>query len=271
MGERTVREIVYSTCDAIWRKLQPICMPTPDEAMWIQIEKEFCDKWNFPNLIGALDGKHVQIEAPPHSGSQFFCYKKFFSVVLLSLVDSNCKFIAVDVGGFGKNSDGSIFNNSNLGLALRNNELNIPNCKPLPGTNCILPHVIVGDEAFPLRTYLMRPYPREQAQGNEDKKVFNYRLSRARNVSENAFGILVRKFRVFEHRMSMSYEHVNAVILAACCLHNFLRDDACHWTEKDLQVSVSDIENLQNLQGTGGNASHDALTEINLRITLIHQ
>ena len=92
--------------------------------------------------------------------------------------------------------------------------------------------------------------------GMKTKKVFNYRQSWARNVSENAFGILVRKFRVFEHRMSMSYEHVNAVILAACCLHNFLRDDACHWTEKDLQVSVSDIENLQNLQGRLPEVTH---------------
>ena len=82
MGEHTVREIVYSTCSAIWRILQPICMPAPTEAMWIQIEKEFNNnKWNFPNLIEALVRKHIQTEAPPHSGTQFFCYKKFFRIV----------------------------------------------------------------------------------------------------------------------------------------------------------------------------------------------
>jgi hypothetical protein len=51
-------------------------MPSPDEKMWIEIEKNVCNKWNFPNLIGAIDVKHVTIQAPPHSGSNFFCYKK---------------------------------------------------------------------------------------------------------------------------------------------------------------------------------------------------
>ncbi|KAJ8970424.1 hypothetical protein NQ314_001241 [Rhamnusium bicolor] len=72
LGERSVREIVYSCCDAIWRKLQPIVMPTPYEAMWLKIELDFYTKWNFPNLIGAIDGKHVLIQAAPHSGTQFF-------------------------------------------------------------------------------------------------------------------------------------------------------------------------------------------------------
>ncbi|KAJ8969832.1 hypothetical protein NQ314_001561 [Rhamnusium bicolor] len=70
------------------------------------------------------------------------------------------------------------------------------------------------------------------------KTVFNYRLSRGRNVSENCFRILVRKFRVFEHKLNMLHEHINSVVIAACCLHNFLRNDSCHWTECDINVSL---------------------------------
>ncbi|XP_023717693.1 protein ALP1-like [Cryptotermes secundus] len=234
-------------------------MPQPDEDMWVKIEDDFCKKWNFPNLLGAIGGKHMLIQAPPHSGSQYFCYKKVFSIALSALVDASYKFIFIDVGAYGTNSDSSIFKRSALGTGLENNTLNIPTEKQLPGSNTTLPHVIVGDEAFPLRTYLMTPFSRDQARGNEERKVFNYRLSQVRNVSENSFGILVRKFRIFEHRLSLSHEHANCVILAACILHNYLRHDNCYWSENDLQVAVSDMQGLRNLERCGGPPPQAAL------------
>lgn len=71
MGERTVREIVYSTCEAIIEVLQLIVMPKPSEDTWIESEKGFYEKWNFANAIAAIDGKHVLIQAPPHSAQWF--------------------------------------------------------------------------------------------------------------------------------------------------------------------------------------------------------
>nr|CAH7768081.1 unnamed protein product [Callosobruchus chinensis] len=107
------------------------------------------------------------------------------------------QFIAVDVGSYGKNSDGGIFASSNLGKALEQNRMNVPKDKKFPGTEDIAPYVIVGDKAFPLKTYLLRPYPGSVINGDPAKERFNYRLSRARRVSENAFGNLVQKFRIF--------------------------------------------------------------------------
>lgn len=75
-----------------------------------------------------------------------------------------------------------------------------------------MPHVIVGDAAFPLQKHLMRPYPGNQLT-DEEKKIFNYRLSRAHRTSENAFGILARRFRIYERRLSVTPEHVNIVVL----------------------------------------------------------
>lgn len=106
------------TCKVISEHLLHELMPKPTEEMWRNIAVDFNNMWNFPNCLGALDGKHVVIQAPPNSGSSFFNYKKTFSVVLLALVDAQYNFIVVDVGSYGKNSDGGIFASSNLSKAI---------------------------------------------------------------------------------------------------------------------------------------------------------
>jgi len=62
------------------------------------------------------------------------------------------------MGSYGRNSDGGITAHSKLGKYLET-RLGIPEDKQLPGTLCLAPHVIMGDEAFPLKTYLLKPYP----------------------------------------------------------------------------------------------------------------
>ncbi|XP_046472514.1 uncharacterized protein [Neodiprion pinetum] len=238
MGHTTVRSIIHETCEVIWRLLSSIVLPVPTLETWKSIKNVFSEKWNFPNCIGAMDGKHIVIESPVNSGSVFFNYKKTFSIVLMALVDADYRFIAIDVGAYGKNSDGGIFANCAFGKAIDDGRLNVPPAKPLPGTNVPVPHVIVGDEAFPLKKNIMRPYPGSQLKDDEAKRIFNYRLSRARRISENAFGILSQKFRIYQRRIKMKPEHVDNVVLATCCLHNFLRNDALgtqlHHVEGDI-------------------------------------
>jgi hypothetical protein len=117
--------------------------------------------------------------------------------VLLGLVDADYQFIAVDVGAYGRNSDGFLAN-SNVGKDLKNNSLHLPHDKTTWTSGKEKPHVVIGDEAFPLSRHLMRPHSADQVSDDEEKKTFSYRLSRARNASENCFGILVLKFRIFE-------------------------------------------------------------------------
>lgn len=197
-------------------------MPVPDEQKWKEMSSEFWTCWNFPNCLGFIDGKHVTIQAPSNSGSQYFCYKKTFSIVLLALVNAHYNFIAVDMGSFGKNSDGGILVHLKLGKALDQNKLNIPPKEALPGTTNDVPYVIIGDEAFPLKTYLLRPYPEKQLHCNE-KRVYNYRLCRARRVVENAFGLLSQKFRIYNRRMQVKPENADIIILSTCVHHNFIK------------------------------------------------
>lgn len=199
-------------------------MPKPSEESWTAIEEDFRRIWNFPNCIGAIDGKHIAIRAPHKSGSQYFNYKKFFSTVLLAVVDAKYKFVVVDCGAYGRNSDGGILFNSTFGQKLQNQTLHIPPNKCLPGTDVSLPHVFVADEAFPLSKNIMRPYPGNQLIGNRDKKVFNRRLSRSRQTVECAFGILTMKFEIFERRLKIQPRHLYSIILACTCLHNYIID-----------------------------------------------
>ena len=137
-------------------------MPPPTLQDWINIKKKFYTKWNFPNCIGALDGKHVMIQAPNRSGSLFFNYKGHFSTVLMVLVDAEYHFIYVDIGDYGNNAEGAIFRKSLFGQAFIEGKLDIPPPKALPNfpEGGLLPHCIVADEVFPLHMDLMCPFPR---------------------------------------------------------------------------------------------------------------
>jgi len=89
LGHSTVQNIVLEVCNAINNNLLSEFIPTPNQCDWKKIAKDFWTMWNFPNCLGALDGKHVVIESPAKSGSLYFNYKKTFSIVLLALVDAN--------------------------------------------------------------------------------------------------------------------------------------------------------------------------------------
>lgn len=130
------------------------------------------------------------------------------------------RFIYADIGAEGRMSDGGIYKRSTLSQALNTNSMNIPPAKLLSRNTTSVPHVILADEAFPLTTNIMRPYPQRDL--DHSKRIFNYRLCRARRVIENSFGILAATWRIFSHRIELQPEKAKAITKACIVLHNFL-------------------------------------------------
>lgn len=121
---------------------------------------------------------------------------------------------------------------------IQENKLKIPEPDYLPGISDKLPYVFVADDAFLFSNYLMKPYPHRNL--SKEKRIFNYRLSRARRIIENTFGILASRFRILLKTINLSPEKTTVIVRACCHLHNFLRQ---HKMEIFLQDSL-DYENI---------------------------
>lgn len=223
MGKTTIGEIVKDTCAAIWDVLKDKYLPRPSREMWSKIAENYFQKWNFPNCIGAIDGKHVRVKCPAHSGSRFYNYKHFFSILLQAVADADCKLIAVDIGTVGRQSDGGNFRTSTIYNLLETGKLDVPPDAELHGSVSKIPFVLVGDEGYPLLPYLMRPYPARNLDNRQ--RIFNYRLSRARRSVECAFGIMSSKWRILHKCIETSEENAVKIIKAICILHNFILDN----------------------------------------------
>ena len=119
MGRSTLCNIVRESSQAIWIALQPIYVRAPGSAaVRTAISTKFQELWNFPNCVGAIDGKHITIQVPVNLACTLFNYKGSHSIVLLAVCDAQYKFTLVDVGDYGRHSDGGVLINSALGKAL---------------------------------------------------------------------------------------------------------------------------------------------------------
>ena len=220
ISRRAISYIVLEVCRAIYSEFSGSCLTFPKyEDEWRQIERQFSRKWHFPHSVGALDGKHIVMEACG-SGSYYYNYKGTHSIVLMVLAGPDYQIIWCNAGVNGRVADGGVWNESELGKALENGHVKLPPAEPLPDRTVNCPFVIIGDDAFALKTYLMKPYPQQNL--DNPKRVCNYRFSRARRVVENVFGILANRWRVFRSPIALMPENVEAIVMATVTLHNWL-------------------------------------------------
>ncbi|GFT99110.1 protein ALP1-like [Trichonephila clavipes] len=229
IAQNTYCGIIQAVCAAIYHHLGSEIQVLESENEWKMVTEEFWPKWNFPLCFSARDGKHIRIKPPSNSGATYRNYNGFFSIVLLVLVDANLKFLYVDVDTNGRVSDGGVWEKSKLRQPITKGDMNITEAAALPESASKLPFVIVADDAFPLMPNIMKPYPGSNL--SKECLVFNYRLSCARRVSENAFGILAARFRVFGTTILTSVPNTKLIVLAACSLPNF-------WTNRSKNTYI---------------------------------
>ena len=133
-----------------------------------------------------IDGKHIAMKKPKKTGSDYYNYKGFLSLVLLALVDTE-----------------------------------IPAPEPLEEAGPYLHYFLLGDDTFALMIWMVKPYSRKQL--TREERIANYRISRGRGVVENTFGILVSRFRVLLGIMEQRQRVVRDIVFMCVVLHNMLR------------------------------------------------
>lgn len=227
ISKKAISYIIQEVCSAIIKVLGTDNFKTPKTTEeWMEIAKKFQQRWNFPHGLGGVDGKHIIIQQPKNSGSHYRNYKGSDSIILMGMIGPEYEFLFADVGMNGRNSDGGNWSQSPLKLALESGALNLPEPSELPGRLRKVPYVCTGDDAFPLSTFMMKPYPQKGL--TPEKRVFNYRLSRMRRISENGFGILANRWRVFRRPILLEPEKAKTITIAAITLHNWLRMDSTY-------------------------------------------
>ena len=218
----TICLLIPDVCQAIVEEYKDEVVKTPSTPQeWMVVANHMSNRWQYHHCLGAIDGKHIAIRKPMKAGSYYFNYKHFHSIVLMALVDGEYKFIWVDVGANGPASDAQIFEDCELKLAIDQDVIGFPPPDHLPADDKDMPYFFVGDDAFPLRTYMMKPYGRHGV--DVDERIYNYRTSRCRRVSENAFGILANRFGCLLTTMKFQPEKATSIVLGAICCHNLMR------------------------------------------------
>lgn len=140
------------------------------------------------------------------------------------------------MGTNGRVSDGGIIEKTSFYKKLKDNQLDLPkNDENVAELN----YVFVADDAFPLQEHIIKPFP--QSNLTVEQRICNYRISRARRIVENAFGILTSKFRIFTTEIGIAPEKVDKIVRASCVLHNFLITKSANY----LNQNLVDNENME--------------------------
>lgn len=211
--------ITNSICSTLVKYIMPRYVRLPQGDRVMQTVNGFEDRWGFPQCFGAIDGTHIPIIAPQQYHSDYFNRKGWHSVVMQGIVDHSYRFTDVLIGWPGRVHDARIFANSSIYRSGNSGSL-FPVSEFARDINGVkVPLLLLGDPAYPLLEWLMKPF-QENGHLSREQRAFNYRLSRARMVVENAFGRLKGRWRCLLKRNDASIVNVPTIVGACVTLHN---------------------------------------------------
>ncbi|CAM5160045.1 unnamed protein product, partial [Natator depressus] len=211
VGKSTVGAAVIQVANAITELLLSRVVTLGN----VQVIVDGFAAMGFPKCGGAIYGTHIAILAPEHLGSQYINRKGYFSMVLQALVDHKGPFTDINVGWPGNVHDARIFRNAGLFQQLQEGTF-FPDQK-ITVADVEMPVVNLGDPAYPLMPWLMKPYTGSL---DSSQEKFNYGLSKCRTVVEYTFGPLKMHWRSLLTRLDLSKTNIPTVITACCVLHN---------------------------------------------------
>lgn len=216
-------------CVCVSLKKKFLHYPTHDE--FIQISQGFKDTWGFPQCVGAIDSTHIPILAPSSHCNDYYNRKGWYSVICQAIVDHKYHFWDLYIGQPGKVHDARVFANSPIAQACFEGSLFPQHIETLAGVD--VPLVVVGDAAYPLQPFLLKPFADRVGIGAQEK-LFNYRLSRARMTVECAFGRLKGRWRALLKRNDTHISMVPHLVLCCGILHNICEHRG-DFIEEDLE------------------------------------
>ena len=184
---------------------------------------QFEQEWQFPCCFGAVDGSHLPIKCPKggqEAQKEYHNFKKFYSIVLMAIVDYKYRFIWASCGYPGNSHDSIILQSTNIYTQITENNLLPSIAKSQDGVD--IGPLILGDGAFPFKTWLLKPFT--NAALSPQQGYFNYRLSRARMVTECAYGQLKGRWRILFKKCESKKESMKIMCLACVVLHNICID-----------------------------------------------
>ena len=230
--------IVHEVCKAIVDVLLAKYIKIPSGNQALEVVKGFEDRWDFPQCFGSIDGSHIPILPPANDARDYYNRKGFHSVVIQALVDHQHRFMNVNVGWPGSVHDARILSNSEVFEKGESGTLTPNFIRTFGGVP--VPVVIIGDPAYPLLPWLIKPYPGVGLGAKKTK--FNNRLSRARVVVECAFGRLKGRWRSLLKRNDVRVDHITNLVTACCILHNLceIHQDSFdeQWLDEEVQASA---------------------------------
>ncbi|XP_034945557.1 putative nuclease HARBI1 [Chelonus insularis] len=192
----------------------------------IEVSRKFSDLQNITQIIGAIDGCHVRIRRPVHHQEDYYNRKRYHSIILQAVANSDKVFTDVYIGEPGSMHDARVFRRSPLYE------------KALTDPNFFGTYFLLGDTAYPSTPWMITPF-RDNGHLTPGQRQFNYRHSSTRIVIEQAFGLLRARFRRLIRFDNLRVDIIVKCVMASCILHNIciLHDDPIEDDTSDSEIS----------------------------------
>ena len=268
VGESSVSTIVVEVCQVIVKELwsewvDQLFPKTCHQFSEKMIEME--EEWQYPYAFAAIDGTHIPIKCPGggnEARKQYRNFKEFYSIVQLLLVDAHYQIIWSACGAAGNTHDSTYFQSTRLYQNICEGNVIPASVKKI--NDKLVPPVILGDGAYPLRTWLHKPYG--DAVLTPKQRYFNYRLSRGRMITEGAIGKIKGRFRILHRRNESNKDNVRIFALASSVLHNICikRGDII---TRSMDLTVDHATNKRRSRDEINNILHLTISEPNLKDT----